>query len=104
MCRKEARSIVSDIFRTSSLSRRGTCWKRKKQIIHTVIFLIIFVSLYNGKIVKESNSKQIETSIIVGQVNVSFCIKEETVTDCETRVSESGRLPEEHLAVKHGLA
>ena len=46
---------------------------------------------------KENNSQIIETSIIIGQVNVSFCISEETVADCETRVSKSGRLPEEHL-------
>ena len=66
------------------------------------IVLSIIISLYSlinsvGKTEAENILQIKETSIVVGKVNVSFCIPEETLTDCKTRVSKSVRLPEEHL-------
>ena len=66
------------------------------------IVLSIIISLYSlinsvGKTEAENILQIKETSIVVGKVNVSFCIPEETLTDCKTRVSKSSRLPEEHL-------
>ena len=75
---------------------------RITKLILTFIFLTISLSLYShidsiGKTATENMLEIIETSIIVGKVNVSFCMNEESVTNCETRVSKSGRLSEEHL-------
>ena len=72
------------------------------KIVMIFIILSISISLYTHmdrirKIATENILENIETNIVVGKVNVSFCIPEETATECKTRVSKSGRLPEEHL-------
>ena len=75
---------------------------RIKKLLTYIVLISISIILYIrinsiGKTATESILQIKETSIVVGKVNVSFGIPDETLTDCKTRVSKSVRLPEEHL-------